>query len=227
MWTRAHKCNRIISPLHLLPGIPRLPQTMVDAFVTQESCSLFPLLPAFNPSVPSVSLALSNRVSPAEYGCIFSFPSWWKKHKIKPIKSFCDKGFTPASQWLCLSASVLFVSVFCSTAEILCNSPCLVCEWLVYIFPETHVFDPHTFYKKQANQLPSLFTLKLVSFYPLGSTLSATQHHGTLYLVQTTKPVVTQEQNLVVLIHIGLPVVSAQRAVHWRECLYSSEWCTE
>lgn len=129
--------------------------------------------------------------------------------------------------WLCLSASVLFVSVFCSTAEILCNSPCLACEWLVYIFPETHVFDPHTFYKQQANQLPSLFTLKFVSFYPLGSTLNATQHNRTLYLVQTTKPVVTQEQNLVVLIHIGLPVVSAQRAVHWRECLYSSEWCTE
>lgn len=141
-WTHAHKCNRIISLLHLLSGIPRLPQTMVDAFVMQESCSLFPLLLAFNPSVPSVSLALSNRVSPAEYGCIF--PSRWKKHKIKPIKSFCDKGFTPASQWLCLSASVLFVSVFCSTAEILCNSPCLACEWLVYIFPETHLCLTHT-----------------------------------------------------------------------------------
>lgn len=40
-WTHAHKCNRIISLLHLLSGIPRLPQTMVWMLLLRRKAAHF------------------------------------------------------------------------------------------------------------------------------------------------------------------------------------------
>lgn len=45
------------------------------------------------PSLRSISLTLSNTLSPPEHRCICPFPSQWRKHKTKPIKISCDKGF--------------------------------------------------------------------------------------------------------------------------------------
>lgn len=89
---------RIIYLLYLLLGIPRLPQTMEDVFVTQEICSFFP---SHHPSIhlpPSqspphcISLALSNMLSPAQRRCFCPFPCQWRKHKIKPIKVLLWQG---------------------------------------------------------------------------------------------------------------------------------------
>jgi len=84
-------------------------------FVMQESCSLLSLLPALNPSVPAVSLALFNPHSPAEHRCVSPFSSLWKKHKTK--KPFVIRDLFLEEKYLCLR---------------LCVVGCVVIEFLLY-----------------------------------------------------------------------------------------------
>ena len=118
----AQKCSRIISLLYLLLGIPRLPQTMQDVFVTQEKLLTFPSYrpPIHLPPLPSVSIVLSNTLSPHERRCLCPFPSQWRNAKPDQQTSSCDKGFIFPYTWVALCVHLCVVVCICVSTYHLC-----------------------------------------------------------------------------------------------------------
>lgn len=166
-----------------------------------------------------MSLTRSNILSPPDRWCLCPFPSQWRKHKTKPIKILLWQGvFFPLTRMALVSGFVLLREfVYLRTISV----SCLVCDCTVgshsiYLFARSDT-PPQTQRLPAAGQTTFLLAVQQppLQINP--------QHNGTLYLVQTNKAIVPQEQNLVVLIHPGLPVVSAQRA-STLEGMFVQEW---
>lgn len=124
------------------------------------------------------------------------------------------------------------IGLFCLTWMSLCVCLC-VCLWsaclVIYVIVGCYSIyvcaSSNT--PPQTQRIPAIQTSLLLLLQQPGLSDQCSKQQDIIPCPDHLTSVVPQEQNLVVLIHTGLPVVSAQRAVHWRKCLYRSEWCTE
>lgn len=118
--------------------------------------------------------------------------------------------------------------MLCMFVYVSALSVCLVCDCSLLFHPPVCSLQ-HTSTNTKLTCCNPQFVqaglpLSIAAARPFRSTLNTTGH---CTLSRPPRQLFLKSKNLVVLIHSSLPVVSAQRAVHWRECLYRSEWCTE
>lgn len=96
-------------------GFPGCPRQCRMFLLHRKSCSLSPFTvpQSICPPLPSVSIILSNTLSPHKHRCLCPFPSQWRNAKQDQQTSSCDKGFIFPYTWVALCVHLYVVMYVC------------------------------------------------------------------------------------------------------------------